>query len=647
MERGPCPHAAYADGRQYSDFLVGAMSEQWDQIQELYLEALSMPEAERLTWLREACSDVPDILGQVEAMLQADAATLKLDKDLVARATLGLDEGSVVGPYRLVKPLGHGGMGSVWLAEHADGALDRKVALKLLRIPLQLAEGTTLQRRFEAERRILSRLEHPGIVRLLEAGTASDGRSFFAMDYVDGVRITEFADRRGLARDARLRLFRQVCDAIHHAHQRLVIHRDLKPSNILVTDSAGDTPRVKLLDFGIATLLEDDADADLPLTETGLRPMTRAYAAPEQLRGEPATTATDVYALGLILFELMTGSRPFTATTPLQLEQRILEGNPPSACESIRDGHGHVQKRELAGDVDAIVSQALRTEPERRYASVEAFSADVLRLLDGRPVKARPPSALYRARSFARRNRAGVGLALVALAGLIGFTMLLARQRSLAIQERNTAQATAQFLEDLFASADPFGRERLDTLRIVDLLDRGVERIQTDFADEPLIRGRLLGTIGRAMYQARANDKAEFPLAESARLLREHSDPSGHARSLYLLGSIESVRFELDSAEVKLRRALQVARDVEDQSLVARIERSLAMTLQRADRQAEAEGILRRSLDELLTRGNADEVSLASAERAIATVLVDLGHVDESISHFESALERLTKTYGI
>ncbi|NNF57921.1 MAG: serine/threonine protein kinase [Rhodothermaceae bacterium] len=494
----------------------------WDQIEALFAEALTQEPGGRIGWLHTACPD-EDIRREVEAMLAMHTQPLSIERPLL-RERVPPDSlvGTCVGPYRLLEVLGHGGMGSVWLAEHADGVLDRKVAVKLIRQPHTAAEARTLSQRFATERRILARLQHPGIVRLLDVGTDGERRLYFAMDYVAGESLTAYAEAQNLSVTERLRLFLQVCEAVHHAHQRLVVHRDLKPSNILVTPKG----RVKLLDFGIARLVDDETEGTTLLTETGLRPMTRSYAAPEQIRGEAATTATDVYALGVVLYELLTSHRPFEAPTPSQLEQAILTEAPPrpSARLALPTVASGVEPQRLRGDLDALCLMALRKEPERRYASAEALATDVRRHLDGVPVSARVPSVGYRLRAFSRRHRTGVAVTAAALFLLIAFTVALAVQQRATARERDTAQATATFLADLFGAADPTIAQG-DTLTALQLLERGAARIETELAGKPVVQADLLDVMSQAYLNQGASDRAEA-LARRAIALRSTADPA-------------------------------------------------------------------------------------------------------------------------
>ncbi len=609
------------------------MEAPWEEIEAVFAEALSRDAAERSAWLRTACAGRPAVLCEVEAMLRAHQQPLGIEPRLLAGDEPAASSplvGARIGPYILLELLGHGGMGSVWLAAHADGVLDRRVAVKLVRVPHTVGEARALQQRFESERRILARLEHPGIVRLLEAGTASPvegaggGYPYFAMDYVAGLPITAYAAAHTLPLRARLRLFVEVCEAVHHAHQRLVIHRDLKPSNILVAEDDAGAAHVKLLDFGVARLLDDDA-ASLR-TETGLRPMTRAYAAPEQIRGEGVTTAADVYALGVVLYELLTAQRPFDAPTAAALEHAILTVSPerPSAVLARAaapvpglDPHG------LRGDLDAIVLTALRKEPEARYASAEAFAADIHRHLGGHPVRARAPSAAYRFGTFARRHRAGVAAAALAVVLLVGFSVVLSVQQRATVRERDTAQATARVLEELFGAADPFAEERLDTLRISDLLARGVERAQEDLADAPRVRARLLYVIGRSYVRLAAQAEAAGPLTEAAALARAEDDAATLAGSLTELAGVRQVQWHLGEAEALVREALALPATHRDPPLTARAEHVLALTLLNAGRSDEAEAVLQSSLARQRAQPNGDRTAILMAEQTLARALID------------------------
>ncbi|HEX6106729.1 MAG TPA: serine/threonine-protein kinase [Gemmatimonadales bacterium] len=354
---------------------------QWDEADRLFDEALDLPPGERERWLDRRCAGRPALRRQVESLLRADAAAtgfLEVEgrrvADLPAEGAERGAAGHEIGPYRVVRELARGGMGVVYLAGRADGQPDQRVALKLVRKGL---DSDRIHRRFLAERRILGRLDHRNIARLLDGGITDDGQPWFAMEFVEGSTIVAHSDARGLGVPDRLRLLLEVCAAVHYAHGRLVIHRDLKPGNILVTADG----RVKLLDFGIAKVVEGDDEAGTQnVTRTADRILTPEYAAPEQVRGEPVTAATDVYALGVVLYELLTGRRaqPLARRTPTEIVKAVLLSR-PQPPSTVAPGE---RQAALRGELDAIVLRALEKEPGRRHQTVAALADEIGRCLD-------------------------------------------------------------------------------------------------------------------------------------------------------------------------------------------------------------------------------------------------------------------------
>ena len=519
------------------------------------------PEEEREALLGRAD---PEVRAQARKLLEADAredsllsrpAGAWLPSALQAFAAPPASrrdrEGSRVGPFRLLSLVGEGGMGEVWVAERADADFRQRVAVKLLHGP---GDARALAARFLLERRILAQLSHPRIARLLDGGTTDDGCPWLAMELVEGLSLTDHCVARSLDVDERLRLFAEVCDAVEFAHRNLVVHRDLKPSNILV----GPDGEPKLLDFGIAKLLEDDDAAAAPLTRTGERPMTPDYAAPEQLRGEVVTTATDVWALGVILHELLTGVRPWTHKGASGLERAILEATPPRASSSAGDA---ALRRRLQGDLDAIVLKALRPRPEDRYASVGALAADVRRHLDGLPVTARGETAGYLVRSFVRRYRLAViasalGLALL-LAGLAGTLWEAHRAR----EEARKAEQVQEFVLGLLRSFDP-SQHRGPPVDERDLLVRGEDRLRSELGDRPEVQAKLWRAFARIWFNMGAYDRAR-PAAEQALALeRAALGPRSEEEGLTLavLGEILGVQSSSDVEEAA--RDYQLACDI-------------------------------------------------------------------------------------
>jgi tetratricopeptide (TPR) repeat protein len=403
---------------------------------ELFDETVALPREQRDQFLDEACPDVA-MRARVAALLRAhegandgflNTPALELERAAIGRT------GRRLGAYRIVQEIGRGGMGTVYLATRADDEFQKAVAIKIVAAPLG---DETLLRRFRRERQILAALEHPHIARLLDGGTTEEGLPYLVMEYVEGLRIDHYVRDHGLPVGDILTLFRRVCEAVQFAHRNLVIHRDLKPQNILIT--ADGSPR--LLDFGIATLVTAD-DAESGATRTGIGPMTPEYASPEQLRGERVTTASDVYALGVLLYELLAGARPHDLSSKRTDEaiRTVLENDPlrPSVTAA-RRGQAGLAKH-LAGELDAIAMMALRKEPERRYSSALALSEDLARFQEGRPVVAQGEAAAYRARKFVRRHRVGVAAAAAIVLTLVGGLAATAWQARVAERARRDAE---------------------------------------------------------------------------------------------------------------------------------------------------------------------------------------------------------------
>ncbi|HEX8790970.1 MAG TPA: serine/threonine-protein kinase [Polyangiaceae bacterium] len=515
-------------------------------------QCFDLPQAARESLLAGAD---PAVSAEARRLLEADARSgVVLDAPVGAlmpsalRAIAGASprhrsrEGTLAGPFRLVSLVGTGGMGEVWTAERAGADFRQKVAVKLLHAR---GDAEALAARFRLERRILARLTHPRIARLLDGGTTEDDTPWLAMEYVEGLSLTEHCASKGLSVDERLQLFAKVCDAVQFAHRNLVVHRDLKPSNVLV----GTDGEPKLLDFGIAKLLEHDADDDAPgaLTRTGDRPMTPDYAAPEQVRGEPATTATDVWALGIILHELLCGVRPYRGGNKSvgEIERAILEGAPSRPSTHADEAS---LRRRLRGDLDAIVLKALRAAPEDRYPSVETFASDVRRHLEGLPVTARGETSTYLLRSFVRRHRLAVsasalGLAIV-LAGLGGTLWQAHRAR----EEARRAEQVQEFLLALLQSFDP-SDGRAVTER--DILARGEERLETELAGRPDVQAKLWRTFGRTWLNLGDYDHAKPDARRAIALARTAFGPRSEEEglSLRLLSQIEAdSRTDIDDA---------------------------------------------------------------------------------------------------
>lgn len=485
----------------------------WQLIQRLFAQALAVEDERRAEWLRTACGDDAELLHELQALLAHDHASQHtLEKAVRSEAGSVLDvlaaqrQGERFGAWEIVGHIADGGMGAVYRARRADGAFEQVAALKLLGHSLRGEQG---RRRLEAERQILAGLSHPNIARLLDGGSNAQGVPYLVMEFVDGLPIDEYCNVQGLDTPARLRLFLRVCEAVDHAHRNLVVHRDIKPSNLLVT--ADGTP--KLLDFGISKLLDP---ADPSLTAADQRLFTPARASPEQISGGPITTATDVYALGVLLHELLAGTLPFDAAgrTSAQVAQDILNTEPRRPSLSVQQASQRLRaaqprgealtaerlRRELDGDLDNIVLMALQKEPARRHVSVSALADDVRCVLAHRPVKARANSAAYRMGKFLRRHRAGAaaGAAMaLLLAGLSGaYLHRLDAERSLAQRERATAQQVTAFLSNLFENASPEVQGEAG-LTVRELVDGAASRVERELAGQAEVQLELLRILGR------------------------------------------------------------------------------------------------------------------------------------------------------
>lgn len=505
-----------------------------------------------------------DMRDEVWAMLDLSGDT---DPRLsVGRGVAG-DAGSLagqrIGPYEIIRKIGSGGMGVVYEAMRADDQYHKRVALKIVQGALTF--DLTLAR-FRRERQILASLEHRNIATLLDGGVTSDGRPFLVMEYVEGEPITTWCDARRSAIRDRIALFRQVCGAVQYAHKNLVVHRDLKPANIFVTADG----TVKLLDFGIAKLLNEELDdPDMPLTRGGARPFTPEYASPEQIRGTTLTTASDVYALGVVLYELLTGRLPhrFAGHSLADIERTVFTDpiSRPSvvitdAAAIVRDERSAARaRRTLHGELDQIALMALRIEPERRYASAEALNEDLRRYLTGMPVAAQRDWFGYRFRTFARRNRAAVVASSLVVLALIGGIIATSIQAKRAREQQHTAERVSGLLRDLLSSTSPTtgGQD----IPVSTVLDAAAKRLANDLQDEPDVRAELESVIGQS-YQSLGRYDAASQSLTRALAIRERVSGSGSTEAisaLVQLGGVYLAQGRFDKADTVFRDAL--ARD--------------------------------------------------------------------------------------
>lgn len=540
-------------------------AQRWQRVGEIFDAVVEKSADERKGVLSRLCADDAELRGEVEALLAADAGAVEFEREVKStRAVAAADwadatdldsgHGERIGPWRVLGELGRGGMGVVYLAERADGAFEQRAALKLVKRGM---DTDVVQARFLRERQILARLEHPHIAHLLDGGITADGRPYFAMEFVDGQPLLRYcADAQSnLAR--RIRLFVQICAAVQFAHGQLIVHRDIKPSNILVAADGS----AKLLDFGIAKLLDDSVSG--ATIDAQRRPLTPAYAAPEQLRGEPVTTATDIFALGAVLYELLSGARALgtadTATPEGAL--RALESGvlaPPSRAAG---ADAPLPPRLLRGDLDTVVLKAMQRDPQRRYATADALAGDLRRFLSGQPIAARRDHAVYRMRKFVGRHRLGVAmstLGMFALSVALGLALWQAREKT---RQAMVSDQVTQFLIGLFSGADPQSA-RGAKVSAEDLLDTGTQRLRSDVRIEPDVRARLLQTVATTYTDLGLYDRA-LPLAQEALALRRRDPAQANAdiaASLDQLGNVLRLKADYAQAEPLLRNALAMRR---------------------------------------------------------------------------------------
>ena len=629
----------------------------WGEISALFDELVELPLPERERRLAALADST--LADEVRALLAADDEHGVLDAPVTAALPdLRTDDPApdrCIGAWRLLRPIGEGGMGVVWLGERVDGAFEQRVAIKVLKRGM---DTHAILRRFLLERRILARLRHEHIVRLIDGGMSDDGRPFYVMDHVGGRPLTTYATQTHLDVTARVALLARVAEAVAYAHTQLVVHRDLKPSNVLV-DAEGE-PRV--LDFGIAKLLEESGEQTR--TGTGLRVLSPAYAAPEQILGESIGTATDVYALGLMLCELLVGRLPRQrrGASAAQLAQdaenetierpATLAARLPAAEVEALYGAGTTPAmlaRRLAGDLDVIVAKALQRDPARRYAGAAAFAGDLRRWLEHRPIHARPDSRAYRARQFVRRHRVGVGAAAliaVALLGGLGTALWQARiargealradaERRVAEQQLARTERVKQFILTLFRETDPVARASAQARSPLELVKAGIADVEASFGDQPELQAELLHDLGEIQTglddPKSARETLKRAWEQQKQLSGEDSVASAQAQAaygdaVYLAGDVAAATSLLNQAISRLQ-----ARGQGNKPKTAQAESTLALIELIGARKEEAERLARHALQ-------VDRESHGSGSLQAAVRLTSLGKILQETGRYEDAL---------
>ena len=641
--------------------------ERWREISPLLDHALSLDEKERAAWLQCFAAENPE-LGDLIRKLLREHSVLSDEKFLEATPEVPGNEGSLeghkLGAYTLLSPIGQGGMGSVWLAERSDGRFERHVAIKFLHFSVAAQGGIE---RFKREGKILGQLTHPNIAELLDAGVTSTGEPYLVLEYVEGEPITEHCDRNTLDVRARVGLFLDVLSAVAHAHANLIVHRDLKPSNVLVRNDG----QIKLLDFGIAKLLADDATpatATLLTLEAG-GAMTPQFAAPEQITGAPVTTATDVYALGVLLYLLLTGHHPAGdhQRSPADLVKAIVDTEPlrpsditsrHSANDAATNRLANPEKlsRELRGDLDNIVAKALKKNAAERYGSVAAFADDLQRYLKHEPISARPDTFTYRANRFIRRNRVAVGLSTVAVLAIIAGTTAtliqartVRRQRDAALRERDRANRIAEFMTGMFKISDP--SERVGTaVTAREVLDKASQDISSGLSKDPEEQGRMMYVMGAAYLNlglySRAQTLFEGSLKlESAFLGRENSET---LRTTQQLGWTLFQEGHLAQAEALQRQVYDTRRRVlgPDHDDTLSVSSDLANNLDAQGKHAEAEKLEREILNRRRTTLGPEDAHTLGSMDTLALILLGENRLAEADALESEALAIQRRLHG-
>ena len=628
------------------------------QIQGLFHDAADLPPTEQRAFLEAACGDNEELIVEVLELLDQDTrGNALLDRNIadIAQETLAKSlPASLIpkefGPYRILKLLGEGGMGVVYLAERND--LGTHVAVKVLR---DAWLSPARRERFASEQRTLAQLNHPLIARLYDADTTDDGTPWFVMEYVDGIPITQYCREYGCSVEQRLQLFRSVCEAVQHAHGHAVIHRDLKPSNILVKSDGS----VRLLDFGIAKQLES---LELPVdqTMTGLRLMTPAYASPEQIRGDRVGIGTDVYSLGVILYELLTGQLPFdlSGLTPAEAATIIAEhepGKPSAAIKRTTDAEAILHSLSLSkiawADLDVLCLSAMHKDPLRRYRSVEALIRDVDHYLNGEPLEARPDAWQYRIRKFVRRNRRAVAAGAATFAMIIGlvafFAVRLAKARDTALAEAAHTQRIQRFMTNLFQGGDAVAGPS-DSLRVITIVDRGVQEAKT-LNNDPKVQAELYQNLGTIYQKLGKFEEADSLLRASLDQRKSlfGADSPEVADSLTALGLLRSDQARLDEAGQLVQQGLEMAKRHLPPNHPAIAKATLAFGKVLAERGHYDQAI--HALDQAVLLQSAPGVApadLATSLSVLADAHYSAGHYEVCTPLYTRVLEMHRQIYG-
>jgi serine/threonine-protein kinase len=639
--------------------------EKYRQVKEIYQGAIEVTPDERESFLVAACKGDENLQREVASLLAFREVSEKFIETpafaagarLLVKEQRESLEGQTIGQYSILSEIGQGGMGVVYRAARSDDQFQKEVAIKIVRLGLDTED---MRRRFRHERQILAAIDHPNIAKLLDGGTTGDGRPYLVMDYVDGVPLTTYSDQKRLSTTARLKLFLSVCSAVSYAHQNLVIHRDIKAANVLVT--ADGVP--KLLDFGIAKLLNADAVSDQAHTVTQLGVMTPEYASPEQVRGEQVTTATDVYSLGVLLYELLTGHRPYRIKSRRsdEIMRVICEQQPtrpsaavstvevvsheedqtkrtitPEVVSAARDQSPERLRRSLSGDLDNIVLMALRKEPQRRYSSVAQFADDITRHMQGLPVVARTDTVWYRTSKFVTRHKLGVAAAVIVLVGLLTGVAAVAWQARVARRERDKAtleQAKAQrinkFMQETLGAPNP-NQEGRD-VKVIDVLEKAARRAETELANQPEVLAEVRRTIGYTYYNLELYDKGEPLLRSALKTFKETLGENHEATASCMkeLGELLAYQEKYDEAIPLLHKSMETFSrpPAQDASNFVNAKYALAQAFYFKGDLKTAESLYREVLDYALKNLTEDDPLVADASHELGNLVRDRDYED-------------------
>ena len=550
-------------------------AERWKQIEDLYQAALTQPPEKRAEFIEQACPGDPQLRSEVESLLKDAGARTSFFEGLLEFGSSEATAGAVIGSYHLLQPIGQGGMGEVWLAEQKQ-PVRRRVAVKLIKAGMDTREVVV---RFESERQALALMDHPAIAKVFDAGSTPQGRPYFAMEYVTGMPITDYCDQHKLTLRQRLELFMAVCDGVQHAHQKAILHRDLKPSNILVGEVDGK-PAPRIIDFGVAKATGQRLTADSTFTRVGAIIGTPGYMSPEQAdsAGVDVDTRTDVYSLGVVLYELLVGVLPLDLRAmPLdQVLRTLREEDVPRPSAKLRTLGGQTGitaqnrgadaatlARQLRGDVDGIALRALEKDRSRRYPTPSELAADIRRYLRHEPVLARPAGAGYRARKYIRRHRLGVAFAATAVVLLISVAVapLFALRRI--TRERDRADRIATFMTGMFKVSDP-SIARGNSITAREILDKASKEIDTGLSKDPELQAQMMQTMGD-VYGSLGLHSQALPLLTRAVEIRRHMLGPQHPETLTSMSSLGRSLMEQGhyaEAEKSQRKALDIRRRV-------------------------------------------------------------------------------------